>query len=178
MRLYTGRGDRGETDLRDGKRAKKGDLRIEAYGTVDELNSALGIARLHVGDEQVSRILFQIQEKLFILGSELASTKGGLPQITEGHVRWIEGLIEGLEPELRSVEKFVFPGGSPPSAHLHLCRAICRRMERRIQALSMREPVSQWALAFSNRLSSLLFGLALLMNQRLGVEEAVWRYEG
>ncbi len=179
MNLYTGRGDLGETDLLDGGRIKKSSLRVEAYGTVDELNSALGIARLHTEDMQINQILFQIQEKLFILGSDLASVKGeNNPCITEKDTKWVEKVIDEISPELKMPDRLVFPGGSLGSAHLHLCRAICRRMERRVQALSMVEHVNEYATAFANRLSSLLFGLSLLVNQRLGIEEVKWIYRG
>jgi cob(I)alamin adenosyltransferase len=175
MKLYTGRGDKGETDILEGGRVKKSSLRVEVYGTVDELNSVLGIARLYIGDKQINRLLFQIQEKLFILGSDLAAIKGeNVPRISEEDIKWVEKVIDEILSELKTIDRFVFPGGSLASAHLHFGRAVCRRMERRIQALSIIEPVNENAYIFSNRLSSLLFGLSLLVNQRLGVEEVKW----
>lgn len=178
MKLYTGRGDRGETDLLEGGRISKSALRIETCGTVDELNSALGIARLHTEDSQINKLLFEVQEKLFILGSDLAAVGGeNTPRITEADMKWIERTMEDILPELKPVDRFVFPGGSLASAHLHFCRAVSRRLERRIQTLSMAEPVNEHAYIFANRLSSLLFGLSLLANRRLGIEEVEWVYK-
>lgn len=168
----------GKTDLLEGGRISKSALRIEACGTVDELSSALGIARLHTEDSHINKLLFQVQEKLFILGSDLAAVGGGnTPRITETDTKWIEGAIDGILPELKPVDRFIFPGGSLASAHLHFCRAISRRLERHIQALSMAEPVNEHAYTFTNRLSSLLFGLSLLVNRRLGIEEVEWIYK-
>lgn len=177
MKLYTGRGDRGEADLLEGGRIKKSTLRVETYGTADELNSALGIAKLHTGDRQINQLLFQVQEKLFILGSDLAAIGGeNTLRISEEDVRWVEEAISRISPELEPIDRFVFPGGSLASAHLHFCRAVSRRLERRIQALSMSESVNEHAYTFINRLSSLLFGLSLLVNRRLGIEEVEWIY--
>lgn len=177
MKLYTGRGDAGETDLLEGGRIKKSALRVETYGTLDELNSALGIARLHTEDEQINLLLFQVQEKLFILGSDLAAVGGeGTPRITGKDTEWIEKVIGDILPELEPENRFVFPGGSLASAHLHFCRAVGRRLERRLHALSMVESVNELAYTFTNRLSSLLFGLSLLVNRRLGIEETEWIY--
>ncbi len=178
MKLYTGIGDRGETDLLEGGRTGKSSLRVEAYGTVEELNSTLGIARLHVEDRHISRIIFRIQEKLFVLGADLAAAQGKeFPRITEDDNKWLEKTIDELTPELEPLDRFVIPGASTASAHLHFCNAVCRRMERRIHALSLSEPVSEVAYVFSNRLSSLLFVLSLLVNRRLGIEEMEWVYK-
>lgn len=179
MKLYTGRGDKGETDLLEGGRIKKSALRVGAYGTVDELNSLVGLSRLYVEDKEINNLLFQIQEKLFILGSDLAVAKGeNTPRLTEKDKKWIERIIDEISHELKPIDRLVFPGASLASAYLQLCRAVSRRMERRIQALSMSEPINEYAYVFTNRLSSLLYGLALMVNQRLGVEEVEWVYKG
>jgi len=175
MRLYTGKGDSGWTDLLDEGRIRKSDERVEAYGTVDELNCILGLARLYSPDNQIDGLLGKIQSYLFILGADLAAvSEGDIPRVTEDDVKWLESTIDGLTTQLRPLGGFIFPGGSKPAALLHISRAVCRRMERRIEALAKKEPVNGQAYRFANRLSSLLFALALLANQRVGIDEVLW----
>lgn len=178
MKSFSEVENRGEADLLVGGKIRKSALRVEAYGTVDELNSAVGLAKEYVKDQWIVRLLLRIQEKLFILGADLAAIGGkGIPRITREDVLWVDGVLDEVLSELKPRSRFIYPGGTKASAHLHLCRTICRRVERRIQALSRREEVNKYACVFSNRLSSLLFGLSLLVNQRRGVEEVEWVYE-
>jgi len=175
MRLYTGKGDSGWTDLLAGGRIRKSAERVEAYGTVDELNCNIGLARLYSADNQIVELLGKIQSYLFILGADLAAvSEGDSPRVTEEDVKWLENTIDGLTSQLRPLGGFIFPGGSKPAALLHISRAVCRRMERRIEALAQKESVNPQAYRFANRLSSLLFALALLANQRMGIDEVLW----
>jgi cob(I)alamin adenosyltransferase len=175
MRLYTGKGDSGWTDLLSGGRIRKSTERVEAYGTVDELNCSIGLARLYSADSQIDELLGKIQSYLFVLGADLGAVgEGDGPHVTEDDVKWLENTIDGLTSQLRPLGGFIFPGGSKPAAFLHISRAVCRRMERRIEALAQKESVNTQAYRFANRLSSLLFALALLANQRMGIDEVLW----
>lgn len=175
MRLYTGKGDSGWTDLLVGGKIRKSSERVEAYGTVDELSCNIGLARLYSSDRQIDEILGKIQSCLFILGADLAAVnEGDNPRVTEDDVKWLERTIDSLASELRTSENCIFPGGSKSAALLHISRAVCRRMERRIEALAQKETVNAQAYRFVNRLSSLFFALALLANQRMGIDEVLW----
>lgn len=172
-RIYTRTGDDGTTGLGDGTRVPKNDLRIEAYGTVDELNSHLG-ALLASGacDDQVTACLAEIQQMLFDLGSELC-----IPgtRVTEpAAVDWLERWLDHWNSELPPLKEFVLPGGSPGASACHLARTVCRRTERLMVALAHVDQVNPLSLACINRLSDLLFVIARLLARQAGIE-VLWR---
>lgn len=182
-RIYTRTGDDGTTALGTGDRRKKYDLRIEAYGTVDETNSAIGLARLHTHDAgEVDAMLTRIQNDLFDLGADLCMPdKGKGPggarlEVTEAQVARLEAEIDQLNAELKPLRSFVLPGGSPAAAALHLARTVCRRAERLIAALAdvPGEPVSAPALKYVNRLSDFLFVAARYLNDK-GAGDVLWQ---
>ena len=174
-RIYTRTGDDGTTGLATGERRPKHDLRIDAYGTVDELNACVGLARLHTGgDPEVDGMLGRIQNDLFDLGADLATPDGG-QKLSYEPLRIVDSQVERLERELDSLNEhipplrsFVLPGGSPAAANLHLARTVCRRAERLTVELSGKdgEPVSAPAIKFLNRLSDFLFVAARYVNDR------------
>ncbi|MDG5777625.1 cob(I)yrinic acid a,c-diamide adenosyltransferase [Haloarculaceae archaeon H-GB2-1] len=172
MTIYTGRGDEGKTDLRDMSRVSKASHRIEAYGSVDEVNSLLGVVS-PTGYEDVDETLRELQNYLHVLQAEFAnpSPDEDDPQIREEHVDWLEDVVDEFDAELDPLEKFILPGGSEPGAKLHHARAVCRRAERRAVSFADEEGASESALVFINRLSDVLFTLARVVNQREGVPE-------
>ena len=176
-RIYTKSGDKGTTALGTGKRVPKHDLRVEAYGTVDEANAAIGIARLHTsGDADAA--LARIQNDLFDLGADLCAPEGeGTKErlrIIEAQVERLEQEIDRMNEELAPLNSFVLPGGSAASAHLHLARTIARRAERDITRLSETEPVNPAAIRYINRLSDHLFVLARWLNDK-GKGDVLWK---
>lgn len=181
-KIYTRHGDDGSTGLFGGPRVRKDDLRVRAYGEVDELNSALGVARLALGDERVKDLaafVDGLQSALFDLGAELATPDAAdapksVPQVRAEDVARLEEEIDRLTGELPPMRTFVLPAGSPGAAHLHLCRTVCRRAERTAVELARAAPVSPHALAWLNRLSDLLFTMARAANLRVGVAEVPW----
>lgn len=183
MKVYTRTGDDGTTALFGGGRVTKSHPRISAYGTVDEANAALGMARaaLAEGDRQwadrADAVLGRIQEELFVLGGDLASpgeTKYPVPRIEAAHVEAIEADIDAFSEDLAPLKHFVLPGGTAAAAALHLARTVARRAERHVVETSALEDVSAEALHYLNRLSDLLFTLARWVNHAAGVEEPVW----
>ena len=181
-RIYTRKGDDGSTSLGDGERRLKADLRVEAFGTVDETNAAIGLARLHTGgDAALDAMLARIQNDLFDLGADLATPdrerrlKREPLRVVEAQVERLEAEIDHLNAALRPLDSFVLPGGSPASAHLHLARTICRRAERLMVALSREadEPVGEAALKYANRLSDFLFVAARHANAG-GRDDVLW----
>jgi len=180
LRIYTRTGDRGETSLFGGKRVPKDDLRIEACGAVDELNSVIGIIRSAKVSRSLDPILQRIQKELFILGSDLATPisssrrSAQVSRITEGHVAAAEAIIDQIQPNLPTLRRFVLPGGSQVSSYLHYARAVCRRVERRVVRLARTENVNPLAISYLNRLSDLLFILARLENKQAGVRDTQW----
>ena len=181
-KIYTRTGDDGTTALGTGERRKKYDLRVAAYGTLDELNAALGIARLHtVGDAALDAALSRIQNDLFDAGADLTMPgKGKGPDgarltVTENQVTWLESEIDRLNGELAPLRSFVLPGGSAASAYLHLARTICRRGERLIAELGDRpgESVTPELLKYVNRLSDFLFVAARHANGQ-GAGDVLW----
>jgi cob(I)alamin adenosyltransferase len=176
-KLYTGKGDQGTTHLTSGEPVSKDDLRVRAYGTVDELNSALGLARAFPPGSGLDGLLGRIQNDLFHLGAELSAsgeTKLGGPTIEARHVRALEIEIDELMAEVGPLDNFVLPTGTPIAAGLHLARSICRRAERELVALSQRERVPPAALSYLNRLSDMLFAMALYENKKRGKSEMYW----
>lgn len=181
FRIYTRTGDDGTTALFGGSRVAKDSLRIESYGDIDELNSAIGLARAHGVRADHDEILGMLQEHLFVLGADLATPIHGegrgpqVPRVTIAEVECLEGAIDRLEEELPALKTFILPGGVPAAAALHLARTICRRAERRIVALAHQEPeTGPLPLQYVNRLSDLLFVLARAVNHAASVEEHPW----
>lgn len=182
MRIYTRTGDAGQTGLFGGQRVGKDALRVEAYGEVDELNAAIGVARARPGDEVVGDLLAAIQHDLFVLGSDLATpAEAGarvgtrsVRRMEERHVQRLEDEIDALDAALPPLERFILPGGSERGALLHFARTVCRRAERRVVALARVEEVNAEAVRYLNRLSDLLFVLARGVNQQAGIPELPW----
>jgi cob(I)alamin adenosyltransferase len=177
-RIYTRGGDKGETSLGDGARVKKHALRVEAYGTVDEANAAIGVARLHAEGE-ADAMLARIQNDLFDLGADLSTPEDGRRgpnalRIVAGQVERLEREIDAMNAELKPLDSFVLPGGSAAAAHLHLARTVARRAERLVALLAEREPVNPEALKYLNRLSDHLFVLGRHVNDK-GAADVLWR---
>ena len=176
-RIYTKGGDKGTTSLGTGKRVAKHDARVEAYGTVDEANAAIGIARLHTtGDADA--MLARIQNDLFDLGADLCAPEGegakDRLRIIDAQVERLEHAIDRMNEELAPLNSFVLPGGSAASAHLHLARTIARRAERDITRLAETESVNPAAIRYINRLSDHLFVLARYENDK-GAKDVLWK---
>jgi len=179
MKIYTRTGDTGSTGLFGGPRVSKDDDRIEAYGTVDELNAVIGMARSAGLAEQVDSQLSQIQHELFSIGAELATPDPGaheLQIIGSAHIERLEGWIDEHENRLPELKSFILPAGDSGATHLHLARAICRRAERRVVTLGRRQGthVSNDLVVYLNRLSDLLFVLTRVANDDAGVREVPW----
>ncbi|MEI6512572.1 MAG: cob(I)yrinic acid a,c-diamide adenosyltransferase [bacterium] len=178
MRIYTKTGDRGETDLIGGKRVRKNDPRVEAYGTVDELNSHLGLSRAYLSYRDLAALIEQIQNHLFELGAELAgSTEKSDPHlcVTTSHVEFLEHAIDKLENDIEPLNAFILPGGTPVAAQLHIARSVCRNAERKVIALSEIEEINPEIIRYLNRLSDFLFTSARTVNQRAGYSDLKWR---
>lgn len=178
MKIYTKTGDKGETSLFGGERVSKDELRIEAYGTVDELNSVIGAARAFNGDGEIDEILGEIQDRLFVLGADLATPSDArnttVPRISGKDIASVEKKIDEIETRLAPLKSFVLPGGSKPAALLHHARTICRRAERRVVSLRKKGETSEETLVYLNRLSDFLFVLARYANKTAKVTEALW----
>ncbi|MCG1003687.1 MULTISPECIES: cob(I)yrinic acid a,c-diamide adenosyltransferase [Halobacterium] len=173
MKIYTRRGDSGQTDLRDMTRVSKTSPRIEAYGTVDEVNALLGTVR-PTGVDELDEYLEAAQNHLHVVQADLANPEPdeGDPVVDDEHVDEVEAWIDACEEQLEPLESFVLPGGSDAGASLHHARAVCRRAERRAVALADHEDeVNETAIAYLNRLSDALFVFARLANLRAGVRE-------
>lgn len=178
MKIYTRKGDEGQTGLLGGTRVPKHHLRIESYGTVDELNSWIGLLRsLPEASHYVSE-LHQIQDRLFTLGSHLAADPAknsfALPEITQADVDALEESMDTLEAHLPELKNFVLPGGLPANAQAHIARCVCRRAERLAVALHEQETVNALILKYLNRLSDWLFVFARTLSHTAGVAEIAW----
>jgi cob(I)alamin adenosyltransferase len=177
-RIYTRGGDKGKTSLGDGRRVVKHDLRVAAYGTTDEANAAIGLARLH-SEGALDEILSRLQNDLFDLGADLcrpeAEDAGEVPplRVTADQVTRLEAEIDEINAKLAPLKSFVLPGGSPAAAALHLARTVARRAEREMTALAAAEAVNPEAVRYINRLSDLLFVLARHAN-RDGRDDVLW----
>ena len=161
-------------------RVPKDDVRIEAYGTVDELNAVLGLVRAHGVDPAIDELAAQLQEELFVAGSALADPSPDGPffnAITADHIARLETTIDALETELKPLKEFILPGGTLAAAHIHVARTVCRRAERLTVRLWRREGVnvSDALVVYLNRLSDLLFVLARVLNRRAGVADTPWK---
>ena len=185
-KVYTRTGDKGFTKLVGGKKVAKDAARIEAYGTIDELNSILGLARVFNDDlkdrlpaaQRLDEILRRLQNELFDLGSELATppdfSYDGMFRVGEDEVKALERLIDELQKDLAPLNSFILPGGGKVSGFLHQARTVCRRAEREILRLSREEELSPFPLKYVNRLSDLLFVLSRWVSKNLGEPEYLW----
>jgi cob(I)alamin adenosyltransferase len=178
-KLYTRRGDDGTTSLGSGQRVPKDSRRVEAYGTVDELNSVIGLALARGLSPRLAEVLPAVQNDLFHLGADLCfleedKTQFNLPQIEERHIERLETLIDEFNAALGPLENFILPGGAEGAAQLHAARTVCRRAERAVIALSREEAVGRFAVAYLNRLSDLLFAMARYENKQRGISEPLW----
>ena len=171
-KIYTRTGDDGTTGLGDGSRVAKDSLRVDAYGTVDELNSHLGLVLAYEIPANLREALSEIQHLLFDLGGELCIP--GTVLIKPEHVEWLEQELDKLNDELPMLKEFILPGGNAPAAACHICRTVCRRAERLMVGLSRGEVVVSASLAFVNRLSDFLFVAARVLARADG-SEVLWR---
>jgi cob(I)alamin adenosyltransferase len=187
MKIYTKTGDKGETSLIGNKRVSKSDLRIIAYGSIDELNSNIGlsISILNLKNRDTFSdlidLLVKVQNDLFIIGSDLADpaylleNEGDTPRIEENMASYLECVIDKFETELLPINFFILPGGSIESSLLHISRSIARRAETTVTALSKSQTINPAIITYLNRLSDMLFVAARLINKRMGVEDVPWR---
>lgn len=177
MAIYTKRGDKGNTNLFDGKKVLKSDLRLEVIGSLDELNTCIGVARSLLGRKsglkKVDKLLKNIQKKLFEVGSEIA--KSPKFKVKAKGVESLESSIDEYEASLAPLTKFILPSGSKQSTNLHHCRTICRRAERRLVELSKKESINPKLIKYLNRLSDLLFVLARFVNKKTSGKEEYWK---
>jgi cob(I)alamin adenosyltransferase len=179
FKIYTKTGDKGETSLFGGARVAKSHARIEAYGTVDELNSHLGLVRDCVPADLpgARQLLKDIQDRLFVIGAILASDPAkqmSVPDVLESDVEVLERAMDAMDAELPALKNFILPGGHPTVSHCHVARCVCRRTERLVVALHHEEPVPEIVVRYLNRLSDYLFVLARKLSQHLGAEEITW----
>ena len=182
MKIYTKTGDDGTTGLFGGGRISKDAVRLESYGTVDELNSVLGLVRCHNADKEIDSMLHHIQNDLFNLGADLATPMSvrnkSVVRIQSKETRVLENWIDRMEAGLPALTNFILPGGTPAAAYLHLARSVCRRAERLVVKLSREEKISKAVIVYLNRLSDLLFVLARWANHKGGQEEIKWMKKG
>jgi len=180
VKVYTRRGDGGETDLFGGERVGKDAQRVEAYGAVDELNATLGPAAAASPHEDVTTLVQQIQSALFDLGAYLATpdaarrAKSQVPVPSAEEIADLEAHIDAFEEELEPLRSFVLPGGTAAAAAFHVARTVCRRAERRVVSLAREDDLDPLAVGYLNRLSDLLFVIARLENRRAGVPDIPW----
>lgn len=177
MKIYTKKGDAGETGLFGGSRVPKDHLRIKTYGTLDELNSALGVALSGVLPASLKGELLRVQSELFQLGSELATPRGkdsGIHLISEKETKTLESSIDVMEKKLAPLKTFILPGGSPSASYLHLARTIARRAERELVVLNRQENIRAEILQYINRLSDYLFVAARFCNHEAKIADVPW----
>lgn len=178
MKIYTKTGDKGETSLYGGKRVSKLDIRIEAYGTIDELNSFIGLLKDQSIADAHKDFLFNVQHKLFTIGAIMAtpieSDKLKIERITENDIEALEREIDNMDDSLERMTHFILPGGHKSVSYCHVCRSVCRRAERRAYELTTEEGLENVVLKYLNRLSDYLFVLARMLTKELNVEETKW----
>ena len=178
MKIYTKTGDSGTTGLFGAGRVSKSHPRVEAYGTVDELNAAVGVARSALdGLPELSRLLATVQEDLFVIGADLATpleARSSVPRVSKKQVEEVEAAIDEAEEDLEPLEAFVLPAGARSASALHLARTICRRAERRVVQLAETENINEIVTVYLNRLADLLFVLARVANAREGPGDTLW----
>lgn len=175
VKIYTKTGDKGETSLFGGTRVLKSSIRVEAYGAVDELNSAIGVSVAETKNIKLKTRLINIQSDLFEVGSALANPNNSKVNNLEERVKDFEAMIDEMTKVLPVLRNFILPGGGILGAKLHLVRAVCRRAERRIVELAQKEKVDKSILIYFNRLSDLLFTFARFVNFKEGQKETVWK---
>jgi cob(I)alamin adenosyltransferase len=178
-RLYTKGGDKGLTRLGGGQSVSKDDLRLESYGTVDELNSVIGVVLASAPTEELRVALVRIQHELFNLGSDLCfleedKGKWPIPQVEERHVLALEGEIDTYQAACGPLTNFILPGGTMAAAQLHVARTVCRRAERLVTHLQSKEAIGAWTLRYLNRLSDWLFAASRFENLSKGTQEPLW----
>jgi cob(I)alamin adenosyltransferase len=178
-KVYTRTGDGGTTALGGGQRVEKDAVRIECYGTVDELNSVIGVAIAEGSDERLAGMLGRIQNELFHLGSDLCileedKERMPVPKIEQRHIDGLEADIDALQEDLAPLENFILPGGSVGAAHLHVARTVARRAERLLVTLGREEAVGTFTVAYLNRLSDLLFVMSRAANASAGAPDVTW----
>lgn len=182
-RIYTRTGDDGSTGLFGGGRVAKDDIRVEAYGAVDELNAVLGVAIAFMEDDGIRARLQRLQPDLFAIGAHLATPDAAspaarhLPSLPQTRAAEMEQWIDEADAELPPLRVFIMPGGRPDAAALHHARTVCRRAERRVVALAAEQNVPTAAIIYLNRLSDLLFALARLANHRGGAGDVEWEHD-
>lgn len=177
MKIYTKTGDAGETSLFGGKRVSKTSKRIEAYGTVDELNAQLGVAAAACADDRLRALLRELQKDCFVVGADLATPLEDahhMHRVSASDSARLERHIDTLDAELAPLKHFILPGGTPCAAALHLARTICRRAERRVCELEQEGSINADTRVYLNRLSDLLFVMARVTNLRAGKQETIW----
>lgn len=180
MKIYTKKGDSGETSLFGGSRVSKSSERIEAYGTVDELNSVVGLAASYSLSPKGALLTQKVQEYLFVLGADLATPKSSdtrINRIGESEISYLENAIDEMEEDLSPLKNFILPGGSQAGATFHLARTVCRRAERAAVSCSKEEDISAATIKFLNRLSDFFFVLARFENKHGGTAEETWNPE-
>lgn len=181
MKIYTKKGDKGETSLLGGTRVSKANIRIESYGTVDELNSWLGLIRDQPVSAETKKFLIHIQDRLFAIGSHLAADPNKssikIPDITEENISALEKEIDSMNETLPEMKNFVLPGGHTVVSYAHIARCVCRRAERNVVHLTAEEEVEDIIIKYLNRLSDYLFVLARKFSHDFGAEEIPWKHE-
>ncbi len=179
MKVYTKTGDLGETSLLGGSRVSKGELQIESYGTVDELNSYIGLIRDQIWNQPLLEELIEIQDRLFTIGSHLANDKQKnkikLPEIHEKDIQRLETEIDIMDSQLPPMKAFILPGGNILVSHTHIARCVCRRAERKVVRLSESWEISPIIIKYLNRLSDYLFVLGRKLSSDLGADEIEWK---
>ncbi len=178
FKIYTKEGDSGQTSLFGGRRLSKHHLRIESYGTIDELNAYLGLLRDNVPDEEVNEVLKNIQDRLFTIGANLASDPDKelpAPDLREEDVQLLEKEMDRMDENLPPLKNFILPGGHTTVSFCHIARTVCRRAERLVVALAHEEEVAEIILKYMNRLSDYFFILARKLTQDLGADEVIWK---
>ena len=179
MKIYTKTGDKGSTSLLGGSRVSKANIRIETYGTVDELNSFIGLLRdFSSEDTGRKKLLIAVQERLFTIGSALAAEPGksfSIPDLRDSDIQLLEDEMDKMDEVLPPLKNFVLPGGHQAVSYCHLARTVCRRAERRCIELAKHEEVSELVIKYLNRLSDFLFMLARKISQEKGAEEIPWK---
>lgn len=177
FKIYTKTGDKGETSLFGGKRLSKSHIRIESYGTVDELNAHIGMVRDSLSDAAPRQLLREVQDRLFDIGAHLATAPGKQTPalgIRESDIAGLEAAIDEMDAQLPELKNFILPGGHPHVSACHVARCVCRRAERRVVALQEEETVNPLIVRYLNRLSDYLFVLSRKIGRDLGADEVIW----
>ncbi len=180
MKIYTKTGDKGETGLFGGERVPKDHLRINAYGTIDELNAFIGLTISELNSTEIREVLTDLQKKLFVVGSDLATPENeknkkiNVSRTSQDFIKKAESDIDRFTEKLDELRNFILPGGSKGSALLHICRTICRRAEREVVSLKKTESINENIVVFLNRLSDLLFVLSRYENKVSGIPDTKW----